>query len=386
MHFVDALPVWSRIVRLIGASLALALLLCVAGYAAPARAAPMSFQAFTGSPGCYGCLLIYADGEITTETPRRFREFIEGNSISFERTTTVVLNSPGGSLASGLELGSLIRQNGLATHISLASRSDTGSLRLAGGGSCASACAYAFLGGLRRSIGPNARYGVHQVSTFAEINVQLSTAVGATQDLIASLSDYVMRMGASADLVRLATQTGPSGMRWIESAELSTLRIVNSIGLNVQEDWRIYSSPREWNVDKILPNGQRLSFRIDCHLYIPNYNNEVNMAFYRNIILPPNHPAVTTYRHGRLAIQIRSYSGSVFDVISARSADYNFSSNRPTIYFTIPADRLAEIVARRGTLRLIMETEPVVSEAMGGIEHEIPLNGLPAALQTCLRQ
>jgi hypothetical protein len=63
--------------------------------------------------------------------------------------TTVVFHSPGGSLMAGLFLGDEIRERGMNTLIE-------------SGSTCSSACAYAFMGGVVRTIEPNATYGLHR--------------------------------------------------------------------------------------------------------------------------------------------------------------------------------------------------------------------------------
>jgi hypothetical protein len=62
---------------------------------------------------------------------------------------TVVLSGPGGRAQVGFDLYRLFRERGLATRVD---------------GDCASACTFAFLGGVDRSISPGGRLGFHSAS------------------------------------------------------------------------------------------------------------------------------------------------------------------------------------------------------------------------------
>ncbi len=85
--------------------------------------------------------------------------------------------SPGGLLDEGLHMGYLLRQRGLATH-------------LAAGTICASACNFAFMGGVIRSIDPGARFEVHMF----EAGNALARAVAANaQNPPQSIGDYNSR-------------------------------------------------------------------------------------------------------------------------------------------------------------------------------------------------
>jgi hypothetical protein len=60
----------------------------------------------------------------------------------------VQFNSPGGLLEEGMNIGRLIRKNSLAT-------------RIVSGTFCMSACNFAFMGGVVRTVEPGAKFGVH---------------------------------------------------------------------------------------------------------------------------------------------------------------------------------------------------------------------------------
>src|SRR5215470_594137 len=64
----------------------------------------------------------------------------------------VALSSDGGSLAAGLRIGEAIRRKGFSTLVP-------------DGRCCASACAFAWLGGIGRFLGTDARVGFHAASS-----------------------------------------------------------------------------------------------------------------------------------------------------------------------------------------------------------------------------
>src|SRR5690606_17550016 len=82
-------------------------------------------------------------------------------------------------------------------------------------GTCASSCAYAFLGGVKRSKEDQSQYGLHQLSVESDSEVPLSQAVRSTQQVIAEVSAFVEEMGASSNVVTIATQTSADSIDWI---------------------------------------------------------------------------------------------------------------------------------------------------------------------------
>lgn len=242
--------------------------------AAPPKAAaptypPMSFSLSRGLPGCDGCLVIAAEGEIMADTPAALQRVLKANHLGFvdldRKSVTVVLDSPGGSVVGGVELGRLFRSEYLNTHVAKVVYAADGRPAL-GAGICASSCAYAFLGGRQRSVGEGSRYGLHQVSTPSRSAVRLDQAVGFTQELIAVLARYVEAMGVSPEVVTLATRTSSSGIDWIDHQKLVELKVVNASGPAAAPPWTVMS-PRvrnEWVVFPIEPDGVQAAFGLLC--------------------------------------------------------------------------------------------------------------------------
>lgn len=147
-------------------------------------------------------IYISAVGEITPETPDRFVTFLRSIDSQGYRPHSVTFHSPGGSLASGIELGHLIRRLQLDTHVGKSSE-------------CASACMLAFIGGWSRKVTHDGRIGNHQLSNTASdvANIQ------DIQTLIGYLSDYHSEMNVSPLAVTAAMTKRSSAMYWYSPSE-----------------------------------------------------------------------------------------------------------------------------------------------------------------------
>jgi len=174
-----------------------------------AVAEPMRFEVIRNGGNCENCSYTQATGEITSETPKQFASFVASQKFG---TGIVRLNSPGGNLVGGIALGELFRTRGIstevgssapipqATEVGVADRSS---------GSCASACAYAYLGGVDRTLDKDAKLGFHrfyQEDAIAQPTAKLFTGqdLGNAQMIKAALTLYTLKMGVDAALVALA--------------------------------------------------------------------------------------------------------------------------------------------------------------------------------------
>src|SRR5688500_8343959 len=108
---------------------------------------------------------IAATGPITADTPRDFQMFAQARDL---RGATLVLDSGGGSVLASLELGRKVRHFGIRTSVgrTIKSGPETGAdqhAKLSPRGECASMCVFVLLGGVQRSVPPQARVLVHQI-------------------------------------------------------------------------------------------------------------------------------------------------------------------------------------------------------------------------------
>lgn len=194
-------------------ALAIAALLAAGLLTAAPRAMAMDFALVSAPDGCGAQACVAATGPIEADSDRRLTAFLKANGVA--RGAVVVFDSPGGDLLASFRMGNAIRQAGLATRVG-AYDPARGALRP--GGQCASACAYAFVGGVTRTLGPDARIGVHQVTT-----VGGDWAMSAPDGLwlMSQVAAHVSRLCGRADLLIPALATPPQEMHWLSAGELA---------------------------------------------------------------------------------------------------------------------------------------------------------------------
>jgi len=126
---------------------------------------------------------------------------------------SIVLQSPGGSVADALSMGRMIRAHKFATEV------DKGQY-------CASSCPLVFAGGVKRRAGAEAAIGVHQV--FAPPQPGLATAADGfdnAQRITASAEGYLRDMGVDLGVWLKAMQTPKDELYYFSPAELVDLKL-----------------------------------------------------------------------------------------------------------------------------------------------------------------
>lgn len=149
---------------------------------------------------------IVAKGTIDADTPDAFVHFWQQNPQKRE----LILDSKGGNLVAGLKLGMQIRRLQLNTRID----SD-----------CFSACAYAFLGGVNRTLGAGGRIGVHQFRAAAGAS---EPDMATTQKITAVLGRYLDQMGVDRRFLDAASVTPANKVGIFSVAQLKALRVINN--------------------------------------------------------------------------------------------------------------------------------------------------------------
>ena len=144
---------------------------------------PTKFDNVRGSTSWY----IFISGDIDKNSPEKFRKSVEGLT---KYGADVYLDSPGGNLISGIELGRMIRKFGFNTHINKqnldVSKFDKSE--------CMSACAMTFLGGSFRDVSEGSLYGVHRFDNeYKPSKNDLDTG----QILTTLISNYIIEMGVN---------------------------------------------------------------------------------------------------------------------------------------------------------------------------------------------
>lgn len=208
----------------------------LAGMAGATADKPMTFETFAPCTGngevCATRLL--AKGRIEIDSAKRLQAYLKARAAQeqyFPTNPPIVFDSPGGSLVGGMELGRLIRRLKLDTELA---RGYTEEVRdnspdgyhnrmVAKNAMCASACALAFLGGVKRTIDDGGRLGVHQFAT-----ADGALGEGGTQITVTAVAGYVQEMGVDRRMVDLASVTATQDMHWITPGEARELRIDNT--------------------------------------------------------------------------------------------------------------------------------------------------------------
>lgn len=173
------------------------------------------FQLAPLTDACRPACLI-AQGVIDSAATRQLAQAVRRERLA--GGATVALDSLGGRHISAISLGEAIRQYGFATEVG---RYDPAAKRL-GPGICASACIYAFMGGVARAVVPGSRVGVHQV----DLGDSSASDASDAQLLMALAAYHLEQSGASPELLTLALATPPDQVRWLTDAELVRLRVV----------------------------------------------------------------------------------------------------------------------------------------------------------------
>jgi hypothetical protein len=102
---------------------------------------------------------LYLDGGIDSYAAKRLEAFIISNRVP--RESWVILNSPGGSLFGGIELGKIIRKYDLRTDVGKQKTAQPRPLEYDVGG-CYNACTLAYVGGIFRYLKPGSHFGIHR--------------------------------------------------------------------------------------------------------------------------------------------------------------------------------------------------------------------------------
>lgn len=182
---------------------------------------PMTFQIVHVSP-LYDA--IYAAGSITADTATAFANFLKANPVN--AGTTLYFNSPGGDLGSGITLGQAIRKAGLDTAVGIPA---AGSV-LTQPGMCASACTFAFLGGVVRTVDPKSQFGVHRF----ELTSDVKDVEKKAQKIAGILVDYIGDMGVSQEMYAYSTIDGNDAKNaskqilWLDAKTLAQLKITTT--------------------------------------------------------------------------------------------------------------------------------------------------------------
>ncbi|MBJ3786462.1 hypothetical protein JEQ47_17180 [Devosia sp. MSA67] len=166
------------------------------------------------SLGANGVLAL--TGTIDPGSAQRFAEEIAARG---EYVSTVLLDSPGGSVNDALEMGRLILERGLATEVQ-------------DGGLCASSCPLVFASGSVRVAGQEAAIGVHQIYAAALSDSPVDAlrvagvAMADAQQVTARITRHLSEAGVDPALWLHALETPPDRLYYLTAEELERYALV----------------------------------------------------------------------------------------------------------------------------------------------------------------
>ncbi|MBB4238144.1 hypothetical protein GGD57_004748 [Rhizobium esperanzae] len=174
----------------------ISMLLAFIALAGEAHAA-ISYQRLDGAPGERG-LVIKGVFEFSDDPAQLVDEYKQSQAdyISFD--------SPGGNVVTAISFGRAIR----------ALNARTLQIRAM---ECASACAFAFVGGVERFAEPGS-IGVHRVSL--DMPMDNTLAVSTVQLLTGEIIGYLTDMGVSPNLLQLSLSIDSTDIRYLTAAEM----------------------------------------------------------------------------------------------------------------------------------------------------------------------
>lgn len=151
-----------------------------------------------------GIALVSVEGELIAGDEKKFAQVALQNDAA-----VVIFHSPGGSTWTGIEIGRAIRLKGFLTYVP-------------GGAICASACGYAWLGGVQRFMEPTSRIGFH-ASYVRENGVNKESGVGN-----AIVGAYLNSLGLSQNAIAYISTAPPDSMTWMSAED------AESVGIDVK--------------------------------------------------------------------------------------------------------------------------------------------------------
>ena len=170
---------------------------------------------------------IVLDGEIDSEAAPRVAEAL---AKAGRNGADVYINSPGGNLLVGMQIGRLIRKAGATTWIGTLATDTANTFAGNAGikrvpGYCYSACSLAFLGGVYRNADTNDKYGVHRFSSDAP---PTANDLDAAQIVSAVVGAYIREMDVDPGLFDYMAERGRDSVRILATQEMAHLNVINN--------------------------------------------------------------------------------------------------------------------------------------------------------------
>lgn len=174
---------------------------------------------------------ILVSGPIERGDAERFKAYWKENAYD-SWNFIISLDSPGGNLLDGLEIGRFLRKVGANTEVQRYQRPISGGYYADAvpGAECYSACALAFMGGVERDIPEGGTIGFHQF--YGGGGSSAAEAMEITQHISALIAGYLRDMGAKPELFELMSGTSPDNMFVPTRDEIAALNVVPVLGFH----------------------------------------------------------------------------------------------------------------------------------------------------------
>lgn len=230
------------------------LLFGVSATAQPSSLETIEKNDFRSTPLSNGCnhtvCTFYVSGEITDQTVKEAKSFLEANKNS--SLLTVTFDSLGGDVNAGLELGRTIRKYGATTRLM--------------SGNCASACVIAFVGGVDRvTLSVSPKFGIHTPYTTDTKSTTYENSDTRFKTIHKLVSQYLQDMNIPPGLYEEMLRYPAESIHLMTREELSRYRV---LGMDTAEqDRRDSSSARYYGLDKQTFLSRKQLAKIECDKY-----------------------------------------------------------------------------------------------------------------------
>ena len=171
---------------------------------------------------------IFADGELDSKSAEKLQKLIDKNKIPDR--SRIYLSSLGGSLVGGIELGKVIRKNGLFTNVGkLQGIKEENKIKgvtwkepLISPSNCMSACVLSYMGGSFRFLIKNSDLGVHRF--YSGSRFMDSDAAQITSSYVLQ---YISSMGVDDSIFHEMVKAGKDEINILPRTVSNKLNLVN---------------------------------------------------------------------------------------------------------------------------------------------------------------
>jgi uncharacterized protein len=201
------------LVRLAVTGMAGVLTVCLSLFMAATPAPAMEWTAKLNVSMDGGTFIYSGEGPIDESDASKLEKLYASNKRlegAKSARSVVRLNSPGGLISGGMQLGAVIRTLGLATDVPASA-------------GCYSACTFAFLGGVDRQVG--GKFGIHALSLSKDVPSS-TTDLDDIQKSASFMVQYARSMVDKSDMAEAALKISASGIALVPDDLLRDWNII----------------------------------------------------------------------------------------------------------------------------------------------------------------